>query len=447
MTAIAEGHSYTRPSPARPRYVWRAIVHPYGAVTLCAILLIIPYLFDPSLNILFKSYVRFADLGQHLLISSSLVATMVAGVACGLWLAKPVPPGEVARRVRFYRSDMAMLLFGTLLGISVIMCVVKIVSGGASLGTSVYAARASVRNLGGTAVLGNLFTIALPSMLLLLRLRGARIGAVAIGSFGLIALSGFAISERLTILEGLICLIVFIGLFQPHIIRFWTVAIIGTLCVVLFGVNLLMRTLPTLPPALQEKALLLLPDIVGSTLGAYYSDPLNKLYYQMLVPYRGGSLGDDEFFLAAPKQIIGRLTGAPVGIKQGHVKYTAGSSTFTDLDALGGRDEKLTNPGGPSQDFSDFGWWIYAIIFIKYLVFARVYKAARALHPLAVSVLPLFVIAAWDYPRLNYLYEVRGVIPMVLALIAVPLAMHLERIRSSRKAAGAGGPAPAAGTV
>lgn len=443
MIATADDGHQTR--TGAPRYLWRAIVHPYAAVVLCGILIIVPYFFDASLTFLFKPFVRFASISEHLLISSSLIGTMALGVACGLWLSRTVPRSEIARRVRFYRSDMALLLFGGLLAVALLMSVVKIGSGFSSLGTSVYAARASVRDLGGTAVLGNLFTIALPATLLLLQLRGVRIGIIAIGAFGLIAMSGFAISERLTILEGLICLIVFIGLFQPHVIRVRTVAIMGVLCALLFGANLVMRTLPMLPPALQDKVITLLPEIVASTLGSYYSDPVNKLYYQMLVPYRAGSLGDEQFFMAAPRQIIGRLTGEPVGIKQGHVKYSAGSGTFTDLDSLGGRDIKLTNPGGPSQDFSDFGWWIYAIVFLKFLVFARIYRAAAGLHPLAVAVYPLFAIAAWDYPRLNYLYEVRGVIPLLLALMFIPLAMYLEGIQARKSGPQAhAAPAPAA---
>jgi hypothetical protein len=432
MTAIADHHSSR--GQAGPSYAWRKVVHPYSAVLLCGMLIMVPYFFDSSVSFLFKSFVRFADPYQHLVISSSIIFTMAAGVFFGLLLMPPASRETVARRVHFYRSDIALLVFGGLLAVSLLMALVKSASGFASLGTSVYAARSSIRNLGGTAVLGDLYIIAVPSALLVLRLRGLPIAAVASATFAIIAISAVAVSERLAIIKVVLSLLIFVGLFQPQIIRVRTVAAIGLICVTLFGINMVMRAEAMLPPALKEKVVTLLPDIVGSTLGAYYSDPANKLYYQMLVPYRGGSLGNELFFMTAAKRIAARLNGEPIGVGESSSKYSATAGQFTDLDALGGRDIKLTNPGGPSQDFSDFGWWMYAVIFIKFLVFAMTYRAAASMHPLALTLYPMLLISAWDYPRLNIPYEVGGFVPLLLGVIVVLPAMYFERAQARQQA-------------
>jgi hypothetical protein len=288
------------------------------------------------------------------------------------------------------------------------------------------AARASIKELGGLSFIGHLYLISLPAALVCLRLRGKGIRAVTIVTFVAAFLVAFSTAERLGLIECLVAFVIFMGLYQPRLLRVWVVTLVSTLAIVFLILNLLWRTLPSLPPAMVDQAYPLLPKIAAGTFLTYYTDTMNKLYFDIFTKYYDTSL-EDKFFMKTPDSFLARFQSKFGETRALGNAYVPAQGNYVSLDFLHGRNIMMTNPGGPAEDFLDFGWMMFLMAFAKYFLFGRIYVGARNFAPLSVALYPVFFLSALDYPRVNHLYEVRGAMAVLTACVLIPLAIVLNK--------------------
>ncbi len=408
------------PHLSSPINMWQRITHPYTPSIICLALFIAPYFSDFSMPILFPEFRRFATPLQHLLFSGLLAGLVLGGTATGLSVAESDPNRRQAN-IAFLSSSVARWVFGALLMCSWLLNVVQLPMAFAGLADSPEAARQSIKQLGGLAFIGHLYMISLPALLLILRLQGKKVLPIILITFCITFVSAFATSERLSLIECLVAFGVFVGLYQPQLIRISTAIFLGGVSIIFLALNFLLRA-PVLPPSMLDQASAVLPKIAVGTLLTYYADTANKLYFDMFTHYYNTDY-PDKFYLTTPQSFLARLEhGHEEEAGQASKKaYTLQQGRYVTLDFLHGRNVMMTNPGGPAQDFSDFGWFFAIVIFIKFFLLGWIYRGAKNFGPLCIACYPLFFVSALDYPRLNLLYEVRDVMPLVVACGVIPL--------------------------
>ncbi len=133
----------------------------------------------------------------------------------------------------------------------------------------------------------------------------------------------------------------------------------------------------------------------------YYADTQNKAYGILLggLPRYHTKRMLQVFNMASAREDI-RL-GVTYASENAHTGYTASA---------------LTNPGGLTEDVSDFGVAGVALSMLKFLLAAAILVRAKA-NRVAFALLPFLLTWALEYPRFNYYY-----LPFVAALIACSIA-------------------------
>jgi hypothetical protein len=414
-----------------PKYIWRAIVHPYSAAAFLSFLLIVPYCFPFTLPPLFPAYRHYASLDQHLLVSIAMSLLIFGGVAAGLVTAAKPSSQTKLENIHFLSSNTALAVFGGCLLLSWMMSAAVMATGVMHMHLGPSAARESMKSLGGLSFIARLFSVALLPVMIGRRLRGRPVAAVLIVTVILATLQSFATEERFVFVQLFIVLGIYVALYRPQTLRPATALIACFLGASVLAGNLALRVLGPAPPALRPQIERLLPEIALGTFLTYPADTTNKLYFQLFenIYDRNAVSG---FYLGLIRSFTTRFTGQVVlhyeatsPLAPTKNAYRAGK--MSSLDFQHGRNRGMTNPGGPTEDFIDFGFLFPAVLFLKFFVFARVYAGARRFDPLCVALYPSFLAAALDYSQVNMLYEVAGGMPVVLALVLVPLARWVDR--------------------
>jgi hypothetical protein len=160
----------------------------------------------------------------------------------------------------------------------------------------------------------------------------------------------------------------------------------------------------------------------------YYIDVINKFYYVLDENLSGTS----DFWFRGIGSIASNfgLTEDP----------TAREFTVLELilDGTGVRTPEMTNFGGFTQLFSDFGWWGFlAYIGLVILFFATHANAVRG-SMLCVGLYPVLFLNFTDMARRIILFESRAIFPLVifvviyLGILIVSSAVPLKQDSSSR---------------
>lgn len=412
-----------------PRYAWRWLVHPYMAAGLVSLLLVLPYSVPFNMPILFPDYTHYATLAQHLAISTGLSLVIFSGVTAGLMFAGKDSDTKRLENIKFMSSRDALLLFGSMLALSWLVMMIITPLALAQIKNGAVAARLTMKSLGGLAFLGRLPGVCLLPLLASMRLQGRPILLVVAVTVFMAMVQSFATFERFQVVQVLVAVILYIALYQPHILKLSTFALVIFLLVGFLGVNLAQRALVPVPLALRTQFQSRLPEIALGTILTYPSDTTNKLYFQMLQSRLDRSVGDG-FYFTIPNSFLGRLgvDGLQLGsagpeTPEVRGAYEPGKASALDFD--NGRNPMMTNLGGPTEDYVDFGWLMPAVLFLKFFIFARVYVAARRFDPLCMALLPALFAAAIVYTQLNILYQVEGGMPAVAACIIIPVFRYI----------------------
>jgi hypothetical protein len=410
-----------------PHYAWRWISHPYAAALFLSVLLIVPYSFPFTMPVLFPPYTHFATLEQHLTVSIFISLLILAGVTAGLWSPGKLRDQKRLADTQFLASNDAIFLFGFLLVLSwILMIIITPMAFAALQSGGARAARESMKTLGGISFLSRMSSVCLLPLLIGLRLRG-RSGLPFIVITAILTLAqSAATTERFQVVQFFLILIIYIALYRPQSIKLSSFLLI--LCAVgaFLAANLAQRAFTPVPPALRAQFEKKLPEIALGTFLTYPSDTMNKLYFQMFQSrYDRGAKSPS--YLIIPNALFGRL-GLQFGQPQSdgvvnYGTYVAGKSS--SLDFLNGRNPMMTNGGGPTQDYQDFGLLAPLMLFLKFFVFARIYLGARRLDPLCVALLPSFFAAAIVYTQENMLYEVGSGMPVLMICVLIPIIRHL----------------------
>ncbi len=415
----------TRFETTGPNYAWRWIVHPYAAAALLSLLLIVPYSFPFTLPILFPPYTHYATLEQHLMASTGMSMVIFAGVMAGLIFSGKNTEKARLENVAFFSSNEAILLFGGLLILSWLMMLVVTPLAFSQLANGVRAARESMKSLGGLSFLGRMSSVCLLPLLISLRLRGRPFVLLTVITVVLTLAQSAATTERFQVVQLFIVLIAFLALYQPHSMKLSTFAIGMFVLVGFLGANLAQRALVSVPKSLRAQIERQIPEIALGTLLTYPSDTTNKLYFQMLQT-RLDHGSDNGFYFAIPNAFLGRVgielgsQGSDAAPERG--AYIAGPASALDFNH--GRNPVMTNAGGPTEDFIDFGILFPVILFLKFFLFARIYVGARRLDPLCAALFPAFFTSAIVYTQENMLYEVAVGMPVLIMCLLVPWFRH-----------------------
>lgn len=422
-----------------PGYSWRTLVDPYTAAGVLSFLLIVPYSFPFTMPILFPEYRHYATLSQHLVVSISICIVIFTGVAVGRMLGRSAPAEKRLTNVHFFASDEALIVFGTLVVISWLITALVIPIAFAHLSEGARSARESMKSLGGISFLARVSNIALIPLLIGMRLRGIQFRYLA-GVMGITLLLTilFAISttERFIFIQLAVVLMVFIAFYQPHTMRLSRVLLAATIVISVLAANLMIRALAPVPPALRADFEKLLPQIAVGTLLTYPSDTMNKLYFQLFE--RGYDHGNpDPYFMTIIDSFTGRFSSNPVVVTSVEPvsprSYRA--EPMSALEFQHGGNMMMTNSGGLTEDFCDFGYAFIVVVFLKFAVFGWAYTAARQFDPIGVCLFPSLFGAVVVYTQVNILYQVSGGMCVLVAFFVVPFIRMLIRRRNDKAVA------------
>jgi hypothetical protein len=258
---------------------------------------------------------------------------------------------------------------------------------------------------------------------------------VALLSVSLIARS-FVLSERMALLEMMVPLIVILCLYRRIRVSWLHLALMLLAVPIFFVAAELMRSFYA-------------KFVAAGGWGAidpwfaffwnferffiYYIDVINKFYFIL----ENNQYGLTHYWFGGIASIFSNfgLTEDP--------KQQDFSPLGLILDATGVRTPEMTNIGGFSQLFTDFGWWgVPVYLGLVILLFATHAGALRG-SMLCVGLYPLLFLNFTDMARRIILYESRALFPLTIFLVAyagihllssaVPVRLSVGEAPASRR--------------
>jgi hypothetical protein len=231
---------------------------------------------------------------------------------------------------------------------------------------------------------------------------------VALLSVSLIARS-FLLSERMALMEMAVPLIVLLRLYRVIRVRWLHLALMLLAVPVFFIAAELMRSFYAKFVAAGGWGAIDPWFAIGWNLDRlfiYYIDVINKFYYVLDTNLSGTS----QFWSKGVASIFSNF-----GLAEDPQKVPF-STLELILDGTGVRTPEMTNFGGFTQLFSDFGWWGFLIYIGLVLLLFLTHAGAVRGSMLCVGIYPLMFLNFADMARRIILYESRAIFPLAIFL-------------------------------
>ena len=388
-------------------------------VALACLLILIPYpLYRAFANERFGG--SYGDNLLHAMVAGCILAAMAGGYRLGWYLHAPAP--RVARARSVSGGHIALLLWlpvGVAVAAHLSVAAVRLLNPDMSF----FEIRLAFEPYAGLGLLFRTYLVALPPIFVLSRRIGRRAWAV-LGLLGLLVLiRAGALSERLAVLEYVLAMGVSLSLRHRFTVRLWQAGL-GLGVLYFFAAITLWRRV-----VFQGNFFGSLGDFMHENFLyniTYYAVNLNSLYFRMFSDTPPTEL---RWYLLPVEKVLSRIAGIRLE------DPTAWTDFLIARDNAGYGYFWLNNPGGPTQDYSDWGAAFLIVILVKFMIFGWIARRVQAGSVTALAVFALFCIAVAEYPRFNYFYMSFGFFALMGGLIygrCISALLASSRSRATR---------------
>lgn len=384
---------------------------PYTAVLIFGAATFIPYLVAKNNSIFILD--RIIDPWLHAVIALFLVAVALFATHAGYRhtgrIDKAAPRNFIAPGVS---SDLVSRLAQIGLWFSVaISVIVGLHTFNIYRGGNFLAARAALE-FQGIGVLARLYIAAVPLYLAATGRLSREIKVACALLFISIALRALAISERSSLIEFLIVMsVAYQGVSRRSLAKYAPYAL--AFLPVYMGFVLQDR-LRTQGHAVDSNLIRSTLFELNTTM-IYYADTVNKFYAGLFE----GLTAPAFFFLDPIYKLFGAGTRTDIALQNRDVLLLMGRLGITNTG--------LSNPGGMSQDFSDFAFAFVPVYIAKFYVFGSLARSFFSKNPIGLCLYPLCFVAVIEYARFNYFNNGYG---FLLGFIFLASAIYISSIKT-----------------
>lgn len=139
------------------------------------------------------------------------------------------------------------------------------------------------------------------------------------------------------------------------------------------------------------------------TLITYYADTTNKLYFE--IKYNINITDSKDSFFYTINRIRYRLGLEEIKTENYGIEV---------LDAYNGRDVRMTNPGGYTEYYADFGMGAFLLYGLHLILLMYCYKKFLQNNIFYIGIYPYIYLSVIELPRYNYLYMTRFTIALMI---------------------------------